>query len=165
MPSLGSAGQALPGLGGGAGLSGLGQPFADALTGLLGGGGGLPDPPPLDVPELDDPVDTVELEDEDEDEDEDADEDEDLVDDADEDDADEDPAEGPDEPPGGEPEEPAEAPAGEPMPAPTPPPPPPPAVPLPPVAEAVVDERTPCEIAADELPQVGESLPSEPGGG
>ncbi len=163
MPSLGSAGPALPGLGGGGGLSGLGQPFADALTGLLGGGGGLPEPAPLDVPELDDPVDTVELEDEDEDED--ADEDEDLVDDADEDDADEDPAEDPDEPPGGEPEEPGEGAAGEPMPAPTPPPPPPPAESLPPVAETEVGERTPCEIAADELPQVGESLPTEPGGG
>ncbi|BBX50701.1 hypothetical protein MPOR_17270 [Mycolicibacterium poriferae] len=166
-PSMGSAGPALPGLGGGGGLSGLGQPFADALSGLLGGGGGLPDPPPLDVPELDDPADTVELEDEEADEDEAADED--LADDAgdaDEDEeadtegdpavADEDPAEAPD-----------EKPAGEPMPAPTPPPPPPPAEPLPPVAEAEaeVDERTPCQIAADELPQVGESLPSEPGGG
>ena len=170
MPSLGSAGQALPGLGGGAGLSGLGQPFADALTGLLGGGGGLPDPPPLDVPELDDPADTVEDEDEDADEDDAHEDDEDEsdadADEAPEDDAAEDPVEEPDEIPGGEPEEdPGEGAAGEPMPAPTPPPPPPPAVPLPPVAEAVVDERTPCEIAADELPQVGESPPSEPGGG
>ncbi|WP_283617069.1 hypothetical protein [Mycolicibacterium poriferae] len=145
MPSLGSAGPALPGLGGGGGLSGLGQPFADALSGLMGGGGGLPDPPPLDVPELDDPADTVELEEEDPDED--ADDEDPAV-------AEEDPDENPE----------AEPPA-EPMPAPTPPPPPPPAEPLPPVAEAEVDERTPCEIAADELPQVGESLPTEPGGG
>ncbi|GFM17123.1 MULTISPECIES: hypothetical protein [Mycobacteriaceae] len=159
MPSLGSAGPALPGLGGGGGLSGLGQPFADALTGLLGGGGGLPDPPPLDVPELDDPVDTVELEDDAHEDDED---DEDP-----EGDAGEDPAEDLDENPEGEPEEePGEGAAGEPMPAPTPPPPPPPpAEPLPPVAETEVDERTPCEIAADELPQVGEAQPSEPGGG
>lgn len=154
MPSLGSAGPALPGLGGGGGLSGLGQPFADALSGLLGGGGGLPDSPPLDVPELDDPADTVDLEDEAADEDEEADEDEAADTEGDPAVADEDPAEDPD-----------ENPEGEPMPAPTPPPPPPPAEPLPPVAEAVVDERTPCEIAADELPQVGESLPSEPGGG
>lgn len=155
MPSLGSAGPALPGLGGGGGLSGLGQPFADALSGLMGGGGGLPDPPPLDVPELDDPADTVQLEDED-----DAEEDEEEPDDADEDPAvaEEDPEEDPDENPEAEP-------PAEPMPAPTPPPPPPPAEPLPPVAEAEVDERAPCEIAADELPQVGESLPSEPGGG
>ena len=155
MPSLGSAGPALPGLGGGGGLSGLGQLFADALSGLMGGGGGLPDPPPLDVPELDDPADTVELEDED-----DAEEDEEEPDDADEDPAvaEEDPEEDPDENPEAEP-------PAEPMPAPTAPPPPPPAEPLPPVAEAEVDERTPCEIAADELPQVGESLPSEPGGG
>jgi hypothetical protein len=47
-----------------------------------------------------------------------------------------------------EPAEPAETPP------PTPPPPPPPAEPLPPL-----DERTPCAIAADEVPQVGE--PSE----
>ncbi|WP_425004007.1 hypothetical protein [Mycolicibacterium sp. S3B2] len=158
MSSLGSAGPALPGLGGGGGLSGLGQPFADALNGLLGGGGGLPDPPPLDVPELDDPVDTVELEDDAHEDDED---DEDP-----EGDAGEDPVEDLDENPEGEPEEePGEGAAGEPMPAPTPPPPPPPAEPLPPVAETEVDERTPCEIAADELPQVGEAQPSEPGGG
>ncbi|MBX7446859.1 hypothetical protein GR927_02555 [Mycolicibacterium sp. 3033] len=157
MSSLGSAGPALPGLGGGGGLSGLGQPFADALTGLLGGGGGLPDPPPLDVPELDDPVDTVELEDDAHEDDED---DEDP-----EGDAGEDPAEDLDEPHGGEPEEEPGEGAAEPMPAPTPPPPPPPAEPLPPVAETEVDERTPCEIAADELPQVGEAQPSEPGGG
>ena len=151
MPSLGSAGPALPGLGGGGGLSGLGQPFADALSGLMGGGGGLPDPPPLDVPELDDPADTVELEEEDPDEDADEKEEDPAV-------AEEDPEEDPDENPEAEP-------PAEPMPAPTPPPPPPPAEPLPPVAETEVDERTPCEIAADELPQVGESLPSEPGGG
>ena len=151
MPSLGSAGPALPGLGGGGGLSGLGQPFADALSGLMGGGGGLPDPPPLDVPELDDPADTVELEEEDPDEDADEKEEDPAV-------AEEDPEEDPDENPEAEP-------PAEPMPAPTAPPPPPPAEPLPPVAEAEVDERTPCEIAADELPQVGESLPSEPGGG
>ena len=151
MPSLGSAGPALPGLGGGGGLSGLGQLFADALSGLMGGGGGLPDPPPLDVPELDDPADTVELEEEDPDEDADEKEEDPAV-------AEEDPEEDPDENPEAEP-------PAEPMPAPTAPPPPPPAEPLPPVAEAEVDERTPCEIAADELPQVGESLPSEPGGG
>ena len=151
MPSLGSAGPALPGLGGGGGLSGLGQPFADALSGLMGGGGGLPDPPPLDVPELDDPADTVELEEEDPDEDADEKEEDPAV-------AEEDPEEDPDENPEAEP-------PAEPMPAPTAPPPPPPAEPLPPVAETEVDERTPCEIAADELPQVGESLPSEPGGG
>ena len=120
--------------------------------------------------ELDDPADTVEDEDEDADEDDAHEDDEDEsdadADEAPEDDAAEDPVEEPDEIPGGEPEEdPGEGAAGEPMPAPTPPPPPPPAVPLPPVAEAVVDERTPCEIAADELPQVGESPPSEPGGG
>lgn len=170
MPSLGSAGQPLPGIGGGGGLSGLGQPFADALSGLLGGGG-LPDPAPLDVPELDDPADTVDLEDDDADEDEDEDED---ADEAPEDDAAEGPVEDPDEEPEEEPGEglgedaagePSTEPPAEPMPAPTPPPPPPPAEPLPPAADAVGDERTPCEIAADELPQVGESQPSEPGGG
>lgn len=169
VPSLGSAGPALPGLGGGGGLSGLGQPFADALTGLLGGGGGLPEPAPLDVPELDDPVDTVELED---DAHEDDGDDEDAGDDAENDpaDADEDPGQDPDENPEGEPEaKPEEGAADEnPEAAPTPPPPPPPpppAEPLPPVADAEVGERTPCEIAADELPQVGESFPSESGGG
>lgn len=166
-PPLGAMGSAMPGMGGG--LSGLGQQFADTLSGLLGGAGGgllggaeggipeLPDTE-LDEPVLDDqPVEPTEDEDEAEEEDEEA---------ADEEDAlpveevavDTVVAEGsivaedvpePDlcEPTG--PDEPAATPAPSPAP-------PPPAEPLPPPAAPVAAEPTPCEIAADEVPQVGE---------
>lgn len=146
VPALGSMGSGMPDLGGG--LSGLGQQFADSLSGLLGGGigGDVPEPPELelDEPELDEP------------EPEDAD---------DEDEADEGDEEPEFEPPQpvdepivageAEPVEEACEPPVEPVAAPAPEPAPPPAEPLPP-AEPAVAEQTPCEIAADEVPQIGE---------
>jgi len=139
-----------PSLGGmpdvGSGLSGFGQQLADAFGSLLGTADeGLAETPDLDEPALDDP----EL-------------DEEVEDDTDDDDESLDPATNPeDEPVAGEPIEsvcePAEAPVEPPPPeelepAPTPvPPPPEPALPPEPIAA-----ETPCEIAADELPQVGE---------
>lgn len=157
MPPLGTMGSGIPDLGGG--LSGLGQQFADTLGGLLGGAdGAVPElDDPLDVPELDDPLDdplddaevgTNDAEEVDEAVDEEVVEDPPV----------EDPVAA------GEPVEPeselcdgtAEV-SVEPAPAPTPAPPPaealPPAEPL---TDPVADEQTPCAIAADELPQVGD---------
>jgi hypothetical protein len=156
-PSLGG----LPDVGGG--LSGLGQQLADAFGSLLGSAdGALPDSAGID-----EPVDDVD----------------DVDDKLDDDPGDDEESVEPATDPEGEPaaEKPVEAPvaeepvvesadgceqAGPPAPvdpppsepAPTPvrvPPPPPPAEPAaPPSAEAVAE--TPCEIAADELPQVGQ---------
>ncbi|WP_370333925.1 hypothetical protein [Mycolicibacterium hippocampi] len=166
-PPLGGMGTGMPDLGGG--LSGLGQQFADTLGGLLGGGGldgAVPDPPELDVPDFEDTVD-----------DEDPEEVEEAAEEADEEveQADivaEEPVEELDiaaEPQADACAEPEEAP-GEPAPAPTPAP--PPAEPLPPVdmppADPVTAEQTPCAIAADELPQVGDppaAAVNEPGAG
>jgi hypothetical protein len=148
-----------PSLGGmpdiGSGLSGLGQQLADVFGSLLGSADeGLADTPDVDEPEPDEEVDD-ELEDDTED----------APDDNDDDDDDEsvDPTADPEkEPVAEEPVEPVCEPAAPPVPvdppppaepAPTPVPPPPaePAQPPEPVAA-----KTPCEIAADELPQVGE---------
>jgi hypothetical protein len=148
-PSLGG----LPDVGGG--LSGLGQQLADAFAGLLGSADdALADTPEIDDPELDEDAEDVEDEVDDE-EDEDDDESVDAA--AESEDAPA--AEEPVEPPAVEPVcEPAETPAPvEPPapaePAPTPAPVPPPDVAPPPESAAA---ETPCEIAADELPQVGE---------
>ena len=168
MPQPGALGSALPGLGGGlpdlgGGLSGLGQPFSDALSGLLGGGDLLSSEPDLDEPDLDEPVLDDPLSDDPEEDDEEPD---------DEDEEPEEPGDATDE--GDEPIEDALAPAEGPVPlpaepAPAPTPPPPRAEPLPPLdpppAGPVAGERTPCEIAADELPQVGESQANQPGAG
>ena len=138
-PSLGG----LPEVGGG--LSGLGQQLADAFGSLLGSADEALDTPDIEDPEIDD-----ELDDDTEDDDE----------------AVEPVADVEDEPAAEEPVEeavaddkcePAETPVEPPPPeelepAPTPVPPPPEPAPLP---EPVAAE-TPCEIAADELPQVGE---------
>ncbi|WP_370500719.1 hypothetical protein NWT09_06935 [Mycolicibacterium sp. jd] len=150
-------GPGIPDLGGG--LSGLGQQFADTLSGLLGGAGiGEPELPELDEPRLDEPEDLDEPDDpEEQDREEDA-----VAEDA---VADEEgvvdgqavtdvaaPVEEQCD---------AAAEAVEPVAAPTPVPAPPPAEPLPPAealppAEPVAGAQTPCEIAADEVPQVGE---------
>ena len=147
-------GSGMPDLGGG--LAGLGQQFADTLSGLLGGSGS-------DLPDLPEP----ELDLEDPDLDEDLDEDEDP-------DEDENPDDEPESPEGeleeaadtevaGEPlvavEPEAAVVAGvedpcEPVAAPAATPAPPPAEPLPPAAP--LSAQTPCEIAAGEVPQVGE---------
>jgi hypothetical protein len=149
MPSLGEMGGGMPSLGSGA--SGFGQQLADLIGGLVGSGAseatgegtsedGLPDPEELD------PADEIAEPDEDPEE------------------AETEPADGTEEPAGeDEPEGPDDAatPPEEPEPAvPEPtvtPVPPEPTPPIPPaVAEAMPVEKTPCEIAADELPQVGE---------
>ncbi|MBE1547715.1 uncharacterized protein YukE [Mycobacterium sp. OAS707] len=139
-PSLGG----MPDLG--SGLSGFGQQLADAFGSLLGSADAV-DTPGIDDPEIDEPGIDDELDDETEDDDE-------PVEPA---------AELEDEPAAEEPVEepvcqPAETPVEAPPPpeelepAPTPVPEPPPDSPPP---EPVAAE-TPCEIAADELPQVGE---------
>ncbi|STZ42060.1 hypothetical protein [Mycolicibacterium gilvum] len=151
LPSPGSLGSGMPGLGGGP--SGFGQHFADALSGLLGGGlgGDALESPDLDLeePALDEPgVEEPELEEEENEEDAELEED---------DEAEEKPesvvAADPvlPEEPCDPPPEPAATVA-----APEPPAPPPPAEPVP-AAEPASDEQTPCEIAAGEVPQVGES--------
>jgi uncharacterized protein YukE len=148
VPPLGGMGSGMPDVG--SGLSGLGQQFADTLGGLLGGaGGGVPEPPDLDVPELDEPLDDPEEPEADdlESDDEEEVEEEPILDEI--------VAGEPDqETCGGSTEVPVEQVA-----APAPTPAPPPAEPLPPVeplAGPVASEQTPCAIAADELPQVGE---------
>lgn len=145
MPSLGGT----PDLG--SGVSGFGQQLADTLGGLLGSAEGIDELPELDEQPPDD------------DENDDLDEETDDADDETEDGDDvEDPAGVTDacadaaaEPPpveAADPPLPVEPLVAAPEPAPT-------AAPLPappdPVAEPVAAE-TPCEIAADELPQVGQ---------
>lgn len=142
VPSLGGMGGGLPG--GAGGLGSIGSQLADAIGGLLNGSGdGLPDPDPQ---ELDDDV----LDEPDEESDE-PEPDEAEVDDTAE--VEEVSAEAEDE---ACPED-VDAEAPLPDPAPTPPPSPmPPPAPLegPPATEPLGAE-TPCEIAADELPQAG----------
>lgn len=156
-PELGGMGGGMPSLGSGmsglSGLSGFGQQLADLIGGFTGGGlqddtgSGLDD-------EFDDLEEPEEQEGPGEEEDDEA---------EDPPAEDEPPAEDPpaeDEPP----EEPtAEEPSAEVVPPPPvvtePPPPPPVAVPVPvpaAVPEALPAEKTPCEIAAEELPSVGE---------
>ncbi|OKH65874.1 hypothetical protein EB72_05900 [Mycobacterium sp. SWH-M1] len=146
-------------LGGGGAFPQVGQRFADALGGLLGGGpgdgitGDAVDPPAdLEPDELEDD----EPEDEEKSEDEESEEQS-------EEPTTEEPAT--EEPASEEPV--AEAVSEEPEPEavvpPEPTPPPPPAEPLPPPPPT--EERTPCEIAADEVPQVGPPPVTETGGG
>ena len=141
-PSLGG----MPDVGGG--LSGFGQQLADAFGSLLGSADNAVDTPGIDDPEIDEPGIDDELDDETEGDDE-------PVEPA---------ADVEDVPAGAEPveepvceavETPVEPPPPpeEPEAAPTPVPEPPPD-PVPP-PEPIAAE-TPCEIAADELPQVGE---------
>jgi hypothetical protein len=140
-PSLGG----LPGVGGG--LSGLGQQLADAFGGLLGSA----DESLVDPADIDEPAEDVE--DVDDTLDDDPDDDEEPV---------EPPAEEPVEEPVVEPADSCEpaappVPADPPLPeepAPTPVPVPPPPEPAPPPSAGAA-AATPCEIAADELPQVG----------
>jgi len=131
MPSLGELGGGMPSLG--AGSSGFGQQLADLIGGLIGSSeDALPDPQELDPPdeEADEEAETEPA-------------------DAAEESAPDEEAAPPDETetqPA--PQEPAATPV---------PPPPEPAPQAPPaIPEALPIERTPCEIAADELPQVGE---------
>ncbi len=171
MPALGELGGGLPGSTGG--LAGLGQQLFDALGGLLNpGGDALPDRPGIDPPEPPEPA-APETEpavvegDEPDGEKPDETEPDEGESDADEPDEQIDPAglgnSAPADttPTDGCDEEPADAPPpGEPTPAPvepapTPAPIPPPADPPAPGSPAAANE-TPCEIAADELPQVGQ---------
>ncbi len=148
LPTPGAMGSGMPDLGGG--LSGLGQQFADTLSGLLGGAGGGGEIPELDGPELDGPEPDAPEDEEDEPEPEAPDPEEPEP----EDESVPEPVALVEEPVAAEAaiSEPCEP---EPTAAPEPAPAPPPAEPLPP-AEAVAAEQTPCEIAADEVPQVGE---------
>lgn len=155
MPPLTGMGGGSPGFGGGLpGLAGLGRPFADMVAGLLGGPGSPDSPealavdpavdpdlePAADTPDEDTDTDEGEIDDQEVDQEEEEEEDETAQDPAVEDVV----------------EEPAEVPGDS---VPAPPPAPPPAEPLPPPdqvpAESVAAERTPCAIAADEVPQVG----------
>jgi hypothetical protein len=151
-PSAPSLGGGLPEIG--SGLSGFGQQLADAFGGLLGSADdALADTPGIDEPDLDEDIDD-ELDD-DTDEDEGEDDDEPAV-ETEEELPIEEPVEPPVDPvcePAGEPVAAEPSPPEEPAPTPAPvPPPPEPAAPPEPVAAT----ETPCEIAADELPQVGE---------
>jgi hypothetical protein len=137
-PSLGGG---MPSLGGG--LSGFGQQLADLIGGLSGAADALPDVEDLTQPD--------EVFAEDEPEDEESQEDEPAADDEEPDAEDGNSGE---EPADTEPEQ-LEEPVPEPMSVPEPvaPPPAPPTVMEPEVPAA---ERPPCEIAAEELPRVGE---------
>ncbi len=160
MPSLGEMGGGLPGgagglTGGSGGLTGLGSQLADAIGGLLGSPDeGLPEPPESDEEVIDEvePADdekSVPDEDEDTDEDE-ADPKTDEL--AETDGSEEDPIEGCAQ------EEPVkEEPSPEPTPTPPPAPMPPPPAPItePPPNVEPLGAETPCEIAADALPQAG----------
>jgi hypothetical protein len=142
MPSLGELGGGMPSLG--TGSSGFGQQLADLIGGLIGSSeGARADPQGLDPPnEVGNPPNEVDKRDHNLDEE-----------------AETEPADAADESapdevaaPPDEPEPAPPDPAATPVPSPQDPAPPiPPAVP-----EALPAERTPCEIAADELPQVGE---------
>lgn len=147
-PPLGDMGGGLPG--GAGGLAGLGSQLADAIGGLLDRpDAALPDPPELvDEPVDDQPVDDEEVVDDEQANDEDAEVESDAentVDDEDDVPEDDCPV---DEAADTEPTaEPLQTPPPEPMP-------PPPAIAEPPPAEPL-GAQTPCEIAADELPQAG----------
>jgi hypothetical protein len=143
MPSLGDLGGGMPSLG----ASGFGQQLADLLGGLAGSSEGLtPDGAEIDQPDnIDDEPDDDDLDDESDETEEDT-ESADAAEESDEGSTDEEPI---------PPEETAVEP--EPPPAATPVASPPEAPLVPPaVPEALPQEKTPCEIAADELPQVGE---------
>ena len=144
MPSMGGGG--MPDIG--SGLSGFGQQLADTLGGLVGSA----DDAIADTPELDEEPDELGEPDDELDEPAEPDEAEPIDDPACEDACGEPQADA------APPVEPAiEPPSVEPPPepAPTPAPMPPPPEPLP-SPEPLAATETPCEIAADELPQVGE---------
>ena len=156
MPSLGEMGGGLPG--GAGGLAGLGTQIADAIGGLLDRPGDtLPDPPESGTNEAVAEKDVVPPDDqvpEDDEADDEASDDESDADTSGLAEIDEPPGEpvnacpemNPDDPP---PAEPVSTPPPAPM------PPPQPVVEPPPDAEPLGAE-TPCEIAADELPQAGQ---------
>lgn len=151
MPPLGGG---LPDIG--SGLTGFAQQLGEALGGLLGGEDGvLTEPEGIEMPELDEPAEVEDLDEDDELGDEEADELDDEAVAADAETACDLPPEDP------VPQE-DQLLTDEVDPAPAAPEAlPPPIVASPPVAEsappaAVGDAGTPCEIAADELPQVGE---------
>lgn len=143
MPSLGG----MPDIGGG--LGGFGQQLADAFGSLLGSADDSLDTPDIDDPEIDDPEVGDEVDDDTEGDDESVE----PAAEAEEEAPEEEPVEEPVAEPACEPAEtpvdtsPPEDPAPTPVPEPSPEPAPP--------AEPLASE-TPCEIAADELPQVGE---------
>jgi hypothetical protein len=153
-PSLGELGGGLPGATGG--LAGIGSQLADAIGGLLTRpDDALPEPPQLQDEAIDKAIDEDEPGADDEepvtDEDSGADSDAEIDDLAETDEAAEESVDTCTEESAGE--TPPADPVATPPPAPMPPP-PQPVVEPPPSAEAV-GAQTPCEIAADELPQAG----------
>lgn len=165
-PSLGGGG-GLPDFG--SGLAGFGQQLGDVLGGLLGDADTALDPPEVDEPEdLDEPgAESDDVADDDAGSDESEEDSKDPLAPDESVDPDEpiEPAADATCPPEPSPPDPADETSAEP--APTPPPEPLAVVPEPPApapdpsagpppAESASDTGTPCEIAADELPQVGE---------
>lgn len=158
LPDMGSG---LSGLSGLSGVGGLGQQLGEMVGGLMPSlGEALGDPPDLDEPD-----DALEL-DEDEGEDEAQEEDDEEV-----DEEKDEPEPEPESEPESEPEEPGtveepvdttvDDPVPEPEPVPEPPAPTPPPAPAAPLAAPIAPlpgpaSATPCEIAANEVPQVGE---------
>jgi hypothetical protein len=148
MPGLGDFG-GMPGLGGGlpamaSGLPGLGRQLSDGIAGLTGAGRDALTDEPKEVEKdpVKDPKDDEELDDEDDDKKRVGEEKDNLDEESD----------------GGE-QPPAETKGEEPKAATDTPPPVPTPLPEPPptdVAPQPLPARTPCEIAADEVPQVGE---------
>ncbi|AGB21519.1 hypothetical protein Mycsm_01096 [Mycobacterium sp. JS623] len=147
MPSLGG----MPEIG--SGLSGFGQQLADAFGSLLGSADDTLDTPGIDDPKIDDGLD-----DDPENDDSEDDESVDPAADVNGSPAEEEPGEEAVPKPACEPADtPIEPPPPvEPAPTPVPEPSPDPAPPAEPAAPEPVAAETPCEIAADELPQVGE---------
>jgi hypothetical protein len=152
LPSLPSMGGGMPDIG--SGLSGFGGQLGDMLGGLLGTSedalSDLPEPAELDEPDELDVPDEDELDEDEHEEDDDEPEEDDVEEDA--------------EPAEAEPvadatvEPPADEPPVEPLPADVEPAPTPAPPPIEPLAAAMPPPAagTPCEIAANELPQVGE---------
>jgi hypothetical protein len=157
---IGGLGGGAPGLGG-MGLSGIGQQLSDLIGGLVGASAdAAPELPDVDPPDLREADGFDGSDDEDPADDEASEEDQEGEDEEGEDPEGEDPEIGDDEPTDAAVESAADEPEG-----PTEPPPPQqaptpvPAEPGPPVPPADVvpppEQKTPCELAADELPQVG----------
>ncbi|MBY0289875.1 MAG: hypothetical protein K2X52_22445 [Mycobacteriaceae bacterium] len=152
MPSMPSMGGGMPDIG--SGLSGFGGQLGELLGGLMGTSqdalSDLPESDELDKPDDLNPLDEDEDEDESEDDDDEQHDEESAADEPEVDEAEPPATDSADEVVEGPPAEPLAAEA-EPVPPPTPAPPP-----IEPLAAPESAAGTPCEIAADELPQVGE---------
>jgi hypothetical protein len=165
MPSAGELGGGLPGAAGG--LAGLGTQLADAIGGLVNRPDeALPGPQQLENAAIDGGPPGVDDDEPVEDDESAVDDDEAADDEADDDEADDEEADEADDLAGADEaadesddtcadDSVAEAPVAEPVATPPPEPMPPPAVVEPPPSAEAIGAETPCEIAADELPQAG----------